>query len=157
MTIVLTTGCYHNTSSVVHSRSSPLSIPDTLMCLFFVRSAPWLLSTAPQGDLPAAHAGRQRRIISFPESLHLLYSMLKNLSRPFTSGHTVRQLGIIHPAWILNLLQQDCCEYSQFSRLLPCCSTVLLVKSIGFAIDLINIIYGSEQKSFSTIPQPHTR
>ena len=77
---VLTTGCYHNTSSVVHLRSSPLFIPDGFDHLFLVRSIPRLLTAAPQGGLQHLPAQLLRRISSSLSPLHLFIQHAKALS-----------------------------------------------------------------------------
>lgn len=96
MTIVLTTGCYLNTSSVVHFCSSPLFIPDS-----FNEPFPCPFNTMDFGHSTA------RRFVGYscksPTKAHLLAktpsSFIQHVNElgyfyisPFTSGHTLHQL-----------------------------------------------------------------
>jgi len=77
-TLQLLMGCKAllDTSSAVHFRSTPLSIPaHTRGVTFPKRSAPWLFTTAPSGGLTPPPARRCRWTIRRNRLHHLNYSM----------------------------------------------------------------------------------
>jgi hypothetical protein len=94
-------GCYHNTSSAVHLRSSPARTPDGLRHLFPVRSTPGLLTQAPQGGLLAAPVSRQRKA-------NPTFSLVKGFASQFARPRQLLLLNTKVGFHLLYSIQPNC-------------------------------------------------
>ena len=100
MTIVLTTGCYLNTSSVVHFRSSPLFIPvpfsEPFPCPF--NTVDFGHSTARRfAGCPCRPPAKVHPFSGTPSSfIQHVYELSSFLNLSSTSGHTYR---LPHMVW----------------------------------------------------------